>query len=845
MKKTLMTILVVLMAIAACVALVACDNTTPPDVDDKPNEFETATYTVTFNTDSDFVLTDSVIKNVPAGSKIDKPKDADGNEIRPVKKGYTFRFWSADGSNEFDFATDTINKNITLTAKYDANVYYHTPVLDSKLQYVKNDDGTYSYSIVKFADGEETASLPVADFDQKTTTIKSTYSGSTSEALNCPTREGDVFCFWFYMKDGKPVQFTKWAQGASSVALLNKYTFTEPLTLYPMFESTLPKVEVVYRDNPAYSEVVYNDGNRISYPVNKSVPTTDEKLVVRSKSGYEFDKWYYTLKDEDGNDVKYDFAFEDDEQSGTSLYVACGLTDYFTPATLRLYASWTKKLSIQSYNDYKNIYDALRVENPDDKAKLAITDILGARIELIGTIDFASNALEPLFDANHVFVGVIDGATYDANGNVASKATLQGGVFGNSDHASIFGYVSGEIKNVIVKNVSLSIAKNTNGKYNDKVYVSALATQNGGKIDGCVVSVDLSALGTPTDSLNTIVFGGICAVNKGLSGDSNKGYILNNDVTVSVSGVNCEALTFGGITGESNASARLVNNITAITLGQISCKDDGESANGRPSLRVGGIVGKNGGFISKSKTSLTLNGVSSADETYLGGACADNTGSVATTDIAITLNGETNVGGIVNVGGAIGKNEGYILNCHASVKLDGIATDKATSQLNVGGFIGNNFSEKTDSSSSETTGIGAINACYVTGSVSVKSTAVASANVGGFVGRNSQSKIDSIFAIVNVEVDNLGESKVGYLFGSLEKGSDTSIKSTRCWYAKESELKLNGTVYADKNFDITLLGQGKEQFNFSASAWLNDSSNMKLDKDVWLVQDGVTPTLKG
>ena len=114
MKKTLTTVCILLMALLLCAVLVACDQPSNPDTPGKP-DYEKATYTVTFNTNSDFVLTDSVIKDVPSGSKISAPKDSSGKLIVPVKKGYTFKYWSADGVNEFNFSSDVITKNTLCT----------------------------------------------------------------------------------------------------------------------------------------------------------------------------------------------------------------------------------------------------------------------------------------------------------------------------------------------------------------------------------------------------------------------------------------------------------------------------------------------------------------------------------------------------------------------------------------------------------------------------------------------------------------------------------------------------------------------------------------------------------
>lgn len=92
MKKTLMTLLIVLSVALLCVAFVACDTTTDPNGDDNGhNQYEQAKYTVTFNVNSpDFKLPDNVVKDVVSGSSVEEPKNADGTPVRPIKTGYTF-----------------------------------------------------------------------------------------------------------------------------------------------------------------------------------------------------------------------------------------------------------------------------------------------------------------------------------------------------------------------------------------------------------------------------------------------------------------------------------------------------------------------------------------------------------------------------------------------------------------------------------------------------------------------------------------------------------------------------------------------------------------------------------
>lgn len=846
MKKTLTTVCILLVALLLCTVLVACDNTNNPDPDKKP-DYEKATYTVTFNTNSDFVLTDSVIKNVPSGSKISAPKDSNGKLIIPVKKGYTFKYWSADGVNEFNFSTDTIKKNTTITAVYTNNVYKHEPVINAKLNYIKNADGTYSYEIVENAyDG---ASLSAVELNPETTSIKSTYAGSVTE-IACPTpKEGDTFRFWFYMQDGKPVQFTKWAaDGASSVAMLSKYYFTKGLTLYAMYESTLPKMEVEYKDS--LSEMLYA---RKEYSSNSQINEKD--AYVATKPGYRFDKWYYTVVGDDDKATDYDFKFYTDKESGTIINSATGTTDFFTPSTLVLKAKWIKQITITSADEYKSkLYDVLRKENPTDDEQLAISQILEADIIIANDANFGGiGALEPLFDSEHVFKGTIDGGIYDGNGNLTGKSKLQNVSVSAQSHASVFGYVAGSIKNLDVENVNLTVVKDENGKFGIKSVLAPVATRNEGSITNVAVS---GAIFNLESGMNTVYIGGIVGENKGFSTKSNTGYISDCTSSVTINDATTKAFVIGGVTAETNASSALTRNSAVVAVNNISTVDDGISANGATYFVLGGIAGRSGGTVTKSNASVTVeNGTISSGAASIGGIAGDGTGSVATSSANITVSALV---ANANVGGLIGKNEGYVLNAYANVDFDLTAAGK-NAILSVGGLIGNNFSSKTETGTSQTIGIGAINKSYSDGeiNVSVNDGALTTLFVGGIAGRNNKSKIGGVFTLVDITVDGVKDgvkSNLGFAFGSME--AKATINSG--WYGDGNTLTLNGEKYElrfdgndaegnptyTENFEITKAGTKTESSNFTSKAWLESKSNANLDGEVWNLSDGALPTLK-
>ena len=845
MKKALMIFCIVLVAVLACSVFVACNPQVNPGEDNNGhNQYEQAKYTVTFNVNSnDFKLTNNVVKNVLAGTSVDAPKNADGSKIVPLKTGYTFKYWSADGTNEFIFGQTPIVKNTTITAIYTNNTYELTPHIDKKVVATKGEDGEYVYSVEDFATGATIAS---------DTKLVVTYNVK-SENLDCPTAaDGDEFMFWFYFdKDGKPVRLTTFATSSTAaVKTENTWLLTKSVDVYAMFKSTLPKVEVQYVDS--LSDSSYQTR---FYPVTESIAQTESDDIVAnhtSKAGYKFAKWFYrqtVTVDDKETVVDKDFTFKTDDTTGTTLYSACGLKDYFTPATIKMYAKWTKQISIASVDDFKLYHDLLRKENPTEAEQKDINELLEADIK-ISSIDFGANAFEPLFDENHVFSGTIDGATYGENDQITAIAKLIGGTFGNAKHASVFGYVSGTIENIALENVKLKVEKNADDKFENVVYIGFVASVLTGRIENCSVKSTPQIFGEKLEGqdwtnlgMKAVYFGGIAAKVEGNNAVQDTGMVRNCDVDFTASFA-CESLLFGGICGAGNSSSVLSSNTVKVTLSDVYCADDAQSSNGRSFVKIGGITATNGGRISKSDATIGVASLTSLDEAYFGGVCADNSGSVITTKADATLN--ATVGGaisqIVCIGGIIGRNEGYVYNSYCLVDVKVVA-QKANGIVAVGGIVGSNFSDKTDSSSTTTSGIGAINSTYAVGSINVSATAEkVELYVGGIAGRNSQSKIANCFVVTDIAVKNAqsGTSNVGRTFGKHEKKA--SFATATVHYAKDRTFTLNDS--ADFEYTENMQGNGRVSSDFKSDAILKDKNLLLFDSEVWNVVDGEYPTLK-
>ena len=462
---------------------------------------------------------------------------------------------------------------------------------------------------------------------------------------------------------------------------------------------------------------------------------------------------------------------------------------------------------------------------------------------------------KPLFDASHVFIGTIDGGE---NG-----ATISGGTFADTTHASVFGYVGGTLENLTFENITLSIVKDGES-YASNVRVGVVATVNSGRIYGVAVKSATFNL----SELNKVTVGGIVAVNQGVASDINKGYIGGSTVGSNGGNIvvttNCTSLIFGGVVGENKASSTIADGKAFVTLNEIRCD----------AFKIGGVAGTNGGQVSQCEAVVASeNNVTATSTAYFGGAVADNAAAVE--QVAVKASFGSNgcpaiVGGTlsqsINIGGIVGKNEGYVRNSYVDANLH-VILNKSASIVAIGGIVGNNFSGKSQSGTS-TTGVGAINYCYSTGTIDVTvdgDTNNVRLYAAGIAGRNSQKAISSCFTLVNIAVDNTANDEaselknndtntlfLGFGFGSMENNSTV----TKCWYAPQNTLSLNGELYTVsvvdgedvENFAITKTGNLKatdpdSTSSFRSETWFTDNTGFDF-KDVWTIEEGNLPTLR-
>ena len=825
MKKLFPKILIVLLAVLMAVLLVSCGKKNETPEEDKPNEYEVATYSVTFN--SATPLEDFSVYNlteVPAGTYIGAPKNSDGSVRKPLKTGYNFLYWSSDGAKAFDFLETPINSDLTLTAIYAPKEYVHPYDLTAKLV-GPDEQGDY-----RVETGVYTKGVMPAD-----TSLVSTYNSSVGAlAVPSSTELADFFQFWYYLgkdENGKtvPVQFSTVAaktDAQQTVSHVVSYTQTEAVKLYAMWYSQLPKITVVYNDS--LSDQVYEskDYAQIDYVLDTEAPDMRE-----AKANYAFEKWYYK-KTVDGVEQVFDFVFDtlSTGSNPTNIALAAGVTSVFDGATLNLYAQWKPLVSIASEADFEEkLYNVMYGESSTEEQREALTR---ANIRIAGTLNFGSTEYKPLFDADHKFVGEIDGGLYDGENNLVGKAKIVGGKFGAETMASVFGNVAGTVKNLDFENVGLKFA--VPERAGTAFVAGAIASTSGAVIDNCDVtfdSVSINVDGASTESgyltggLANVIFGGVVGKNVG-------GTIKNSTLTITSLDLLTESVVLGGVAGENSSSGKIENMTVSVTLASVRCVDNRMSADGLSYAKIGGVVGVNGGTIN-ADVNVTLTSVESKNGFEFGGATASSTGGVVETHAVATLasdSAKAQVGGYVNVGGLVGKSEGYVINSYAEV---GLYVQADSGLVAVGGLVGNNFSERVDYTSGDTA-MGSVTRAYSTGGISVKTTANLAVYVGGIMGRNNKLNIASDFSLVNIAVENGGDNHVGRLAGSMEQNA--TIKSA--WFA-DSTLTLNGETYGGLE-----VGTQTTRANFeSAEFVIGTASTIKFDAAIWKITSGL-PTLK-
>ncbi len=161
-----------------------------------------------------------------------------------------------------------------------------------------------------------------------------------------------------------------------------------------------------------------------------------------------------------------------------------------------------------------------------------------------------------------------------------------------------------------------------------------------------------------------------------------------------------------------------------LSLGNVTgCYTEGGLVGGSSS--VGGLIGSNGGAVTKSHVNAKVTGADA-----VGGLVGQNSGNV------IQCYGDGTVSGTQSVGGLVGVNWDEVTDCYSTAVVSGVG--------HVGGLVGANLEESDELELAALwrgRDVGTISTCYSAGSVS------GDIEVGGLVGYNDASVVNCFWDI--------------------------------------------------------------------------------------------------
>ncbi len=237
------------LAIFGLVAFTACKKDEPK----KPPVVETEKFSITFDTQGGGTIQSQTVEK---GKNVVKPAD-------PVREGYIFKGWykEATCTNEWNFATDTVTKAITLYAKWEKKA---NPA-----------PTTYKVSF----DSQEGSSVAQITVEE---------NGKIEKPTD-PTREDYTFKGW-YKED----------------ACTNEWNFatdivTKDITLYAKWEKDIITYQVSFdsQKGSSVAEITVEENGKVEKPAD---PT---------REGYTFKGWYKETDCTNEWDFSTDIVVED------------------------------------------------------------------------------------------------------------------------------------------------------------------------------------------------------------------------------------------------------------------------------------------------------------------------------------------------------------------------------------------------------------------------------------------------------------------------------------------------------------------------------------------------------
>ena len=801
MNKSLLKLTLILLVAILMIALVACD----PDVTPTPDGDDT---TDTPSDDTPTPITFTVTFDSKGGTGIEGYTDiAFGQSVpapsaTPTKTGHIFDGWTLANGTPVDFDTYTVQSNVTFFASWKAKNYDITALLTDegrKENIIDISTGSVSehYGDAFAVNGGTLVQKDIDGISTWSTTFSLSYETTSASTQTLPvpttTRTGDRFMYWYYYEGDTIVPLTATlAHGSQKkeVALLNGYKYDGARTIYAMWYSALDNITVKFNSglegiDLGIEDVVIKDGDHIMKP------------TAPAASGYDFNGWTYTLKDDEENDVVFDMIFYVDPSShGT--HITC---DMATENVFNIDANWTKRIEITSASDWTSL-DA------------SSEDVRGANIYLMNDIEL--NDYTPIFDTSNPFSGIFDGNEHTIK--IAFSSDTEGTY-------SLIGVNNGVIKRLTIS--ESQIAVNT-AKENNTIYAGFVTGISRGTITGVTINLSSVIIG---DNESTWYVGGVVGANHGELSN-----ISINSLGITTAGKNGNV---GGIVGHNISG--FIQGATVSDL-DIACNLDEDGCVG---LVAGKVTFGDTKKVVITNSNINLNAGGSGYAGGVAGLVSNNSieeCSISTCDIFVgkdTMGRNANAGGVVGEGGSAIKNTSL-----SAVSVEAIGEKIAVA----GGVVGINFCEGGNR--------GQIQHTVATGKVSAKSAGKIYA--GGISGQqnagasSSTGAVAYVYAEFNVSATRLtaGEDatdvpvKIGKAFGSLDKS--TTCKNT--YIADTSTITVDEVEYNadDKQYEVTTHSAIQEitpgHETIQNATWIG--RELKLDTNTWIVADGSYPTLK-
>ena len=807
MKKYAGKILLILLAVALIAVLAACnDNTMGTDGTQGGGDDPTpATHTVHFDANGGDDIGTAFDVTVTHGGTVNTPM-RDGEPYVPHYTGHEFAGWCLnDTDTEFVFADNTegktptvINNNVTVKASWTAKTYTHTLVTSANAR-----NYPYLGDAEKYGSWECTSTVSLDDGASFVTRYNSDEAVGNIPVVE--TTEDDWMVYWYYVtlekdEDGNEVlvevPFTTSRAGKNdtdSLELIENYTHTDPLVLYPKMHSQLPVYTVSFGDTTVSAKL----GDRIAA----------DDVTAPAKTGYEFDGWYFTVTTGEGDDKEtkeYEFVLlsvtddEDNTDDATVLSETIATTaDKETGSyTLEVYAKWVRTVSIGSASDYNTFASELNaaLTGEDENEKHAY---INAQITL--TASFALTNCAPLYTEEQPFAGTLDGG---GNTVTVTYTGYTGDVY------AFIGASTGSISNLTVKLTVNAVAAEGN-----TVYIGAVGVA-GGTMENVTASLTVRTgeNGAVSVTGKTVYVGALAAR-------------LGGGALTSCTVTSAEVSLTGAADVYAGGAVGYVKTITAtgviVENAVLAVEEAGDAF-------VGGMFGN------AEAPSVTESGVKEAAVTadaktvYAGGfAGRTHWGNYKTcfVDATVTVSAEG-----AYVGGFAGQNSTLIANCRAGADIT--VTAVGDGSFLIGGIAGDAKRVST-SSSTTSSATGDINASFGGGSITVNAgDHAATVYAGGVAGRISHFRSDRSFADVDITVTGTAvRANAGAFAGSI----GNSVTLSKCYYASDSQVTVNGENKPQTKHDGLT---GIEGAKFTDESWITGSSSLNLDGSVWTVKDG-------